>query len=212
MKKSLHVAIAGLILLLSSAAKAEDQFFPPGVWGKPAPHLTQAEHEQFYEEWFGNRLRREKEKPLWVHRAKIGATLSIRMSEFRGAVIPDFEMIRVDVSPAGEMSYYIRAYDLCRVGQRSDVAGLSCQKRSVERGSVDPTLAVKIEALVKKIAPFTTRTASRSEVTGMDGDTTVFEFSADGRFNAMQRWELGNTGHGPLAELSSVLHQLDAQR
>lgn len=215
MRAVLLGVVLALLGLVQEAA-GEEKYFPPGVWGKPLPgsNETQAEQDAFMEKFYAGRLRAEEERPLWVHRAKAHAVLSIRMSRYYGAMFPDFSMVRVAVMPDGSMTYYARAYRLCAVGETSDLVGWPkeyCAKRYEKSGEVDTDPASEIMALVGKIAPLTGKVPSQVNDLGMDGTETIFEFSGDGKFNAIKRSELDSKSGGDLWRMQRVLDEVEEQ-
>lgn len=195
--------------LITPATQAESRFFPPGVWGAVPSGVaeSQQEYESDQGRWFEEKLQGEGEKPLWVHRAKSKATLSIRVSDLASMTIPDFSFRRFDIMPDGTISFFFRYYSLCRVGQKSDVPGPHCLKRLQGKGTVDPDRTAKIVELLDRIAPLTAKTPSMPAPgeRGFDGTTTLFEFSGDNKYNLMVRWELDEKRGGDLGRLKAVL-------
>ena len=198
--------------LAPALAAAEERYFPDGVWGPPIgadAAASQAEQDRGYENSFGGRLHEEHERPLWVERAAAHAALSIRMSTFRGAVYPDFWLIRLAVKPNGRITYYLRKHVITSMDDTSGPARLPGQKLIEEKGSVDPEHAAAINALIAEIAPLTSKTPSQiDDGGGFDGDTTLFEFSDEGKFNAIKRWELDSKTGGALGRLQALLQEI----
>lgn len=201
----LGLALAALGLVDSVAAR--DQYFPAGVWGPLKSYNgTAVEQDEFYESWFGGNLAKLHEGPLWSERARSKAPFALRMSFHRGAEIPDTDAMRLSIDAAGNMFYVFSGFKLREVDEPPGPGEDKTLKPVRRTGKVDPEFARAIMALVEEIAPFTSKIPSQEpEVEGLDGTVTLFEFSGDGMYNAMARWELDGKNGGALGRLEALI-------
>lgn len=106
------------------------------------------------------------------------------------------------------MTYHVPCYGNRYVLGKS---GSKSLERVTGTGKVDAATAVRIMALVKKIAPFTSSLPSDAEQDGLDGSMDLVEFAGDGKYNVFKRWSLDVERHGDLGKLGAVLLKVKRQ-
>lgn len=204
--RAVLLAVVLALLGVVQEAAGEEKYFPPGVWG-PVPKGSSesvAERDDGYEKWFGAKLAKLGERPLWEERAKAGVPFAIRVSYFQGAVIPNVDTIRLMVDEKGAMRF---AYSGFRFRDLQHIDTLNPDLVPVhKKKKVDGNLAKEILDAVSEIGPDTGKIPSTiPNEGGFDGTTVLFEFSGNGTYNAMTRTEQALENDDPLARLLTLI-------
>ena len=94
---------------LTLSARAETDYFPPGVWGDGPWETTAVENDERYENWYGKNLAAMNEKRLWDQQARDKATMSVRL-----LFLPTFDdpaMLQFSLLVDGSISYVFKGLD-----------------------------------------------------------------------------------------------------
>ena len=185
---------------LTLSARAETDYFPPGVWGDGPWETTAVENDERYENWYGKNLAAMNEKRLWDQQARDKATMSVRL-----LFLPTFDdpaMLQFSLLVDGSISYVFKGLD----GKSGYELGKLARK---SKGKADAESIAEIKLLLNTIDALNGGTPTQifnRELVCTDGTQAVLEFAGDGKYNVLGRHECEMKRNDPIRKL---IHLLD---